>query len=171
LFDNIKQNPDAVAVGVQEDLQRIESAMEALARVGQSHTAAALRAERAGVPMTGAAQQVLRRVIEHEPVRVSDLARHVQMSDAAVSRLVTALEESGQVRRMASPDDRRVAIVRATAAGRRTGARLRRAADRIFEERLEDWSARDLAKLALLMERLARDLRSPERVRARRSSA
>jgi DNA-binding MarR family transcriptional regulator len=110
-------------------------------------------------------------VIEHEPVRVSDLARHVQMSDAAVSRLVTALEESGQVRRMASPDDRRVAIVRATAAGRRTGARLRRAADRIFEERLEDWSARDLAKLALLMERLARDLRSPERVRARRSSA
>jgi DNA-binding MarR family transcriptional regulator len=171
LFDNIKQNPEADAVGLRNDLQRIESAMEALARVGQSHTAAAVRAERAGVPMTGAAQQVLRRVIEFGPVRVSDLARHVHMSDASVSRLVTALEESGQVTRTASADDGRVAMVRPTAAGRRTGARLRRAADEIFQERLEDWTARDLARLAGLMERLAADLRRPATGRARRSTA
>lgn len=145
--------------------------MEALARVGQSHRAAAIRSERAGVPMTGAAQQVLRRVIEHAPVRVSDLARHVHMGDAAVSRLVTSLEEEGQVVRSPSDLDGRVAMVRPTAAGRRTAQRLRRAADDIFRERLAGWSARDLARLASLMERLAGDLRRPAPEQPRRSTA
>lgn len=154
---------------VQDDLQRIESAMEALARVGQSHIAAAVRSERAGVPMTGAAQQVLRRVIEYGPVRMSDLARRVEMSDAAVSRLITVLEESGQVHRTISTKDRRVALVRATASGRRTSARFRRAADAIFQECLKDWTAGDLTKLASLIERLALDLRRPAQARTTRA--
>jgi DNA-binding MarR family transcriptional regulator len=153
-----------------DELRRIERAMEALARVGQSHSAAALRAERAGVQMTGAAQQVLRRVIEHGPVRMSDLARHVHMSDAAVSRLVTALEADGQVVRAVDTRDRRVARVRPTPAGRRSARRLRRAADEILVERMEGWTRRDLATLAALMERLAADLRRPTPESARRST-
>jgi DNA-binding MarR family transcriptional regulator len=123
------------------------------------------------VPLTGAAQQVLRRVIEHAPVRMSDLARHVHMGDAAVSRLVTSLEEQGQVVRSPSDRDGRVAMVRPTATGRRTARRLRRAADEIFRERLAGWSARDLGRLASLMERLAADLRRPAPDAAGRSAA
>ncbi|MGH0035394.1 MAG: MarR family winged helix-turn-helix transcriptional regulator [Myxococcota bacterium] len=141
-----------------DDLQRVERAMERLARIGSSRSAASLRAARAGVELPGAAQQVLRRVIEQGPVRISDLARGVHMGDAAVSRQVTALEGHGLVTRAASPDDGRVAMVGATAAGRRTGRRLRRAADAIFERCLGEWSNRDLARLAELMERLGRDL-------------
>jgi DNA-binding MarR family transcriptional regulator len=148
---------------LERDLQRIEAAMEALARVSQGRTAAAVRAARAGLHLTGTAQQVLRRVIESAPVRVSDLARQVQMGDAAVSRQVTALEEQGLVTRSPSPEDRRVALVRPTSLGRGAGRRLRRAADGIFAEHLASWSSKDLASLALLMERLARDLRNERR--------
>lgn len=141
-----------------DDLQRVEAALETLARLGRSRSAAESRAARARVELSGAAQQVLRRVIEHGPVRVSDLARRVHMADAAVSRQVTALEEQGLVARAASARDGRVAMVRATASGKRAGGRLREAADGIFRERLSRWSARDLASLAGLVERLARDL-------------
>ena len=147
-------------MALERNLRRIETAMETLARVGQGRSAAAIRAARAGLHLTGAAQQVLRRVIEHAPVRISDLARHVHMGDAAVSRQVTSLEEQGLVVRGPSPEDGRVAMVRPTPLGRGAGQRLRRAADGVFEEYLASWSARDLARLAHLMERLAQDLRS-----------
>jgi DNA-binding MarR family transcriptional regulator len=155
---------------LEDDLQRVERAMEGLARVGRSRSAAALRADRAGVDLTGAAQQVLRRVIEEGPVRISDLARQAHMGDAAVSRQVTSLEHHGLAARASSPADGRVAMVRPTTAGRRAGRRLRRAADEIFQERLSEWSARDLAALAGLLERLTQDLRRSEAEKARATS-
>jgi DNA-binding MarR family transcriptional regulator len=159
-----------IAMPLEDDLQRVERAMEGLARVGRSRRAAALRANRAGVDLTGAAQQVLRRVIEEGPVRISDLARRAHMNDAAVSRQVTALENHGLAARASSPDDGRVAMVRPTAAGRRVGRRLRRAADEIFQERLSEWSARDLTALAALLERLTLDLRRPDAEKTRATS-
>jgi len=145
---------------MQRDLQRIETAMESLARVGQSRRAARARAARAGVHLTGAAQKVLRQAIENGPIRISDLARGSDMSDAVVSRQVTVLENGGLVTRVASPDDGRVAMVKPTAAGRQASGRLRRAADEIFQAYLQRWSAKELTDLADLMERLAGDLRS-----------
>ena len=52
---------------MDRDLQRIENAMETLVRVGQSRRAATIRAERAGVRLTGAAQRVLRHTVEDGP--------------------------------------------------------------------------------------------------------
>jgi DNA-binding MarR family transcriptional regulator len=150
-------------MALDPNLQRVEEAMEALVRVSQGRGSASTRAVRAGVQMTGAAQKVLRSVLEDEPVRISDLARQLHMGDAAVSRQVTTLEEQGWVVRVSSPDDGRVAMVRSTAAGRRAGGRLRRAADEIFREHLLQWGERDLSKLAGLMERLVRDLRDARR--------
>lgn len=148
-------------MALPKDLQRIEKAMEALARVGRSRKAATLRAARAGLPITGAAQTALRTILEDGPIRISDLARQLELGDAAVSRLVTGLEAGGLVTREADPADGRVAIAKATAAGLNLGKKLRRAADTIFSERLADWSAADLATLAGLVERLADDLRKP----------
>ncbi len=142
------------------DLQRVEAAMERLARIGQGRKSSSRRAARAGVSLSGAAQQVLRAVIEHAPVRISDLARATHMSDAAVSRQVTQLEADDLVVREACADDGRVARVRPTRAGTRAGARLRSAADEIFQEHLSGWRARDLERLADLMERLGDDLMS-----------
>lgn len=148
---------------VEQSLRRVEAAMEGLTRVGQSRRAAALRSARARLHLGGNAQQVLRQVIENAPVRISDLADHVHMGMGAVSREVTALEQEGLVTRRESPDDGRVTLVHPTSEGRRAGGRLRRAADDIFQSHLADWSSRDLARLADLMERLANDLRPAER--------
>jgi DNA-binding MarR family transcriptional regulator len=145
-------------MAMTESLQRIEAAMERLARVGRSRRSSARRAARAGLSLSGGAQEVLRAVLHHAPVRISDLARATHMSDAVVSRQVTQLEAEGLVVREACADDGRVARVRPTAAGRRASTRLRAAADEIFQEHLKAWRARDLELLARLMERLGDDL-------------
>lgn len=145
---------------LEPDLQRIEAAMEQLSRVIRSRRADAERASRAGVHLPRAAQVVLRQAVEAGPLRVSDLARALHMSDAATSRTVTALENEGLLARSGSPDDGRVALVAITKAGRRVQHRLREAQDEIFGESLSHWPRQDVSRLAKLMERLAADLRT-----------
>jgi DNA-binding MarR family transcriptional regulator len=149
----------------EEDLQRVEHAVERLARLFQSQKPAARRAALSGVDLTRTAQKLLWHVITEAPIRISDLARDVGMSDAVVSRQVQALEHEGLVERRPSPKDGRVSLVRPTARGRGAGRRLRRAADTIFHEKMTRWSARDLAALAEHIERLVADLGDGDRDR------
>ncbi len=142
-----------------KDLQRVEDAVEALARLFQGQQPAARRAARAGVDLSRTAQKVLWHVVTEAPIRISDLARQVGLSDAVVSRQVTALEDDGLVARRPSHEDGRVALVTPTPRGRAAGRRLRRAADEIFREQLRDWSHPDLADFATHLERLVHDLR------------
>jgi DNA-binding MarR family transcriptional regulator len=134
--------------------------MEQLSRVSRSRRGDAERAARAGVHLPRAAQMVLRQTVETGPVRISDLARALHMSDAAASRTVTTLEGEGLLARSGSPDDGRVALVAITPRGRRVQRRLREAQDEIFAETLSHWPRKDVARLAELMERLAADLRT-----------
>ena len=80
-------------------------------------------------------------------------------TSGSFGRSVTALEQQGLIVRSTSPDDGRVALVEITARGRRAQRRLRDAQDEIFRASLADWSRRDLAQLAELLDRLAGDLR------------
>lgn len=148
-------------MALERNLQRIETALEQLSRVTRSRRADAERATRAGVRLPRAAQMALRETVETGPVRISDLARALHVSDAAASRTVTALEQEGLLARSGSPHDGRVALVAITARGRRVQQRLRQAQDEIFRESLSHWSRRDLAKLAELVDRLSADLRTP----------
>ncbi len=145
-------------MALEKEKQRLEAAMERLNRIGRSRRSDTRRSARAGVHLTRAAQVVLRVVVEEGPVRISDLARATQTGDAAVSRLVTQIEKEGLLSRAPSSEDGRVAMVHATAEGRRISRKLRKAADEIFQEHLAGWSRRDLTQLSALMERLARDL-------------
>jgi DNA-binding MarR family transcriptional regulator len=145
---------------LERNLQRIETALEQLARVTRSRRADAERAARAGVHLPRASQMVLRQAVEAGPVRISDLARALHISDAAASRTVTALEQEGLIERQASPDDGRVALVDITPRGRKVQRRLREAQDEIFGASLSHWSGPDLARLADMMDRLAVDLRA-----------
>lgn len=143
---------------MKPSLRRIERSMELLGRMGRARGPSAIRAARAGLALTGGEQRVLRVVVEDGPIRVSEISRRVAAGDAAVSRIVRGLEAAQLVTRVAAPDDGRVALIRTLPAGRHAARRLRRAADRIFEDGLEDWSASDLDTLARLLERLTRDL-------------
>ena len=71
---------------------------------------------------------VLRLVQRQGPVAVSEVARRLEVDLSNASRQLRVLEDQGLVTRAADPDDRRVARVAVTAAGRasaRPGARGR----------------------------------------------
>ena len=140
------------------DLERLEVAGERLAKIIRSRRSSQRRAARAGIALPGAAQSVLRCVIERGPARVSEIARVTRSGEPAVSRLVTQLEGDGLFERLPDAEDGRAIRVRATRRGRAAARRLRRAADEIFEEHLHEWGDGDVALLADLLERLCRDL-------------
>lgn len=143
---------------MHKDLERVESAGERLAKIFRSRRSSERRAARAGLELPGAAQSVLRCVIERGPARISKIARVTRSGDPAVSRLVTQLEREGLLERIPDADDGRAIRVRATRRGRAAANRLRRAADEIFEDHLREWENGDVARLAGLLERLCRDL-------------
>ncbi|WP_159881788.1 MarR family winged helix-turn-helix transcriptional regulator [Paenibacillus puerhi] len=50
-------------------------------------------------------------------IRVSELSAHLNITSAAVTHLITALERSGYIERAVEPADRRAVLVTATEAG------------------------------------------------------
>jgi len=143
----------------EENLARVETAVEALGRLFGGQRPAAARAERAGVSLARTGQRLLWNIITDGPIRISDLASAVGLTDPVTSRQVAALEADGWIERRASSEDGRVSLIQASPAGRRAGRRLRRAADEIFRDHMGDWSAGDLETLSGLLERLVEDLR------------
>ncbi len=143
---------------MRKDLERLEAAGERLAKIFRSRRSSERRAARAGLDLPGAAQSVLRCVIERGPARVSEIARVSRSGDPAVSRLVTQLEDEGLLERIPDFEDGRAIRVRATRRGRAAAHRLRLAADEIFEDHLREWRGNDVTQLADLLERLCRDL-------------
>lgn len=84
----------------------------------------------AGSPVTAAELDLLIR-IRHtdEPVIARQLARDMNYSRAAISKILARLEKRGYVTRRASPADRRCALVHITTAGAEV-------VDRMFPEQL-----------------------------------
>ncbi|GAA4092674.1 MULTISPECIES: MarR family winged helix-turn-helix transcriptional regulator [Streptomyces] len=82
------------------------------------------------------AQSRLLRTLAHwsEPPRMADLAARLEVVPRAVTTLVDALEESGDVRRVPDPSNRRVIRIELTDAGRATLRSLRSARRGAAEE-------------------------------------
>jgi DNA-binding MarR family transcriptional regulator len=104
----------------------------------------------------------LRLVQRHGPVAVSEVAHRLEVDLSNASRQLRALEDQGLVTRNADPDDRRVARVAITAAGRRVLERARAIALNDYAVALDDWSARDRAQLADLLDRFRAALLATE---------
>ena len=106
-----------------------------------------------GVSLSETNLGTLRLVQRHGPVAVSEVARRLEVDLSNASRQLRALEDQGLVTRTADPDDRRIARVAVTAAGRRVLDRARAIALNDYSVALDDWSARDRAQLAELLDR------------------
>ena len=104
----------------------------------------------------------LRLVQRHGPIAVSDVARRLQVDLSNASRQLRALEDQGLVTRSTDPDDRRVARVAITAAGRRVLDRARAIALNDYAVALDDWSADDREQLADLLDRFRAALLATE---------
>lgn len=80
----------------------------------------------APVGITPAQSRLLRTVSHYaEPPRMADLAERLEVVPRAVTSLVDALEESGSVRRVPDPTNRRVVRIELTDNGRATLRALR----------------------------------------------
>ncbi|MFG2720529.1 MarR family winged helix-turn-helix transcriptional regulator [Streptomyces sp. NPDC048416] len=99
------------------------------------------------------AQSRLLRTLAHwsEPPRMADLAARLEVVPRAVTTLVDALEESGQVRRVPDPASRRVIRIELTDTGRATLRALRGARRGAAEEILAPLSAGQREVLAGLL--------------------
>ncbi|MFF1476887.1 MarR family winged helix-turn-helix transcriptional regulator [Streptomyces sp. NPDC058301] len=87
------------------------------------------------VGITPAQSRLLRTVAHYEsPPRMADLAARLEVVPRAVTTLVDGLEESGNVRRVPDPTNRRVVRIELTDAGRATLRSLRGARRGAAEE-------------------------------------
>ena len=68
---------------------------------------------------------VLLSVVRDGPIRLSELASMESLNPTMLSRVIADFAESGLVTRVSDPDDRRAALVQATAAGRKLCERMR----------------------------------------------
>ncbi|MEU5435337.1 MarR family transcriptional regulator [Streptomyces sp. NPDC020719] len=94
------------------------------------------------VGITPAQSRLLRMVAHHEaPPRMADLAARLEVVPRAVTSLVDGLEESGNVRRVPDPSNRRVVRIELTDTGRQTLRALRGARRGAAEEILAPLTA------------------------------
>jgi DNA-binding MarR family transcriptional regulator len=115
-----------------------------------------------GMSLSETSLGALRVVQRHGPVAVSEVARRLEVDLSNASRQLSALEDQGLVTRAVDPGDRRVARVAVTAAGRRVLERARAVALNDYAVALGDWSARDRAQLAALLDRFRESLLTTE---------
>lgn len=88
------------------------------------------------------------------PQRPSELAHALATGASNVSKIMRRLEDGEVAERVADPDDARASRLRLTAHGDDIARALARAGDRLIDELIGDWSARDRDELTRLMMKL-----------------
>lgn len=108
-----------------------------------------LATSRIGLPLPWAQARLLG-TIEDRPhgTRISELAELDHCSQPTMTTQVRRLEEAGLVTRTADPDDARAVLIRITAKGSQTLARVRADRAAVIEPRIRQLSDADRATLA-----------------------
>ncbi len=112
----------------------------------------------AGISLERALFPLLVVIERRGPIGIVELADRVGRDHTTVSRQVARLESLKLVGRRASPRDRRVREVAAAARGKAMVRAIDGARERLLAPVLEQWSERDLDRLAGLMRRFVDDL-------------
>ncbi len=129
----------AVDGGPAVDVTRLRVALARLARRMRKH-------ELAGLTPTQLA--ALATVERSGPMRLGDLAAAEGIAPSTLTRLVTALEDSGYVRRFADPSDARASTLAITPRGHDTLERLRTETTMVLTESLSLLTPAQRATLA-----------------------
>ena len=104
----------------------------------------------------------LRGVAIDGPMRVSDIAERLGVSQPGATQLVDRLARAGQVERLADDNDGRVVLVRVTAAGRELLAARHRSRDRLLAELVTQLPAADQRRIAAAVRPLLALIRTRE---------
>jgi DNA-binding MarR family transcriptional regulator len=96
-----------------------------------------LRPTVAGSGLTPSQISVLFTIVRLGPLRLSELAEIEGLNPTMLSRITAQLCEADLIRREPDPEDRRAALVRATAAGRRIRERIHRERTQALSKHVE----------------------------------
>jgi DNA-binding MarR family transcriptional regulator len=102
---------------------------------------------------------LLRRLDEHGPATLGDLARAAGMDAASTGRQVRRLEELGYAARTPDESDGRVVTVSITASGQDARRRIAEVLEAHLRDTLGRWSQSDRHVLGELLTRLVDDFR------------
>jgi DNA-binding MarR family transcriptional regulator len=118
---------------------------------------------RAGVSLTTTDAWVLGRIMEHGPLRLSNLASALGVEKASMTPHVQQLEAAGLVERSPDPTDGRAILLKISAEGRRVFAGLHLARQELLEELLAEWPEQQCASVASALVSLAGQLNASGR--------
>jgi DNA-binding MarR family transcriptional regulator len=117
-----------------------------------------LRPTLAGGGLTPTRISVLFTVVREGPLGVSRLAEIEALNPTMLSRVIGQLADQGLVRRLAHPDDRRAALVEATAAGEQMRERIQHEREDVLNValgRLTEAERRTVERALPVLEKLA----------------
>ena len=146
--------------GLGPQVGAVEAAITDLFRLASSRRLHQARQERSGVRLSRTGWELLRRVEDLGPIRVSRLAELMDLSLPVTSRALQRLEDDGLVARRPDPHDGRAACFVATAAGGRARARIQAAMHDELATVLATWPETERERLAELLPRLVADMRA-----------
>lgn len=118
--------------------------------------------QQAEAPISPTQSAALATIERRGPLTLGELAELERVQPPTVTAAVGRLEEQGLVDRRRDPEDRRVARVQVTAAGRKLLKETRSRTSAYLERRVDELSARDRATLeraAAVLERLLEEAR------------
>lgn len=136
-----------------DELRSINRSIGRIARLTTGRTATRARAELSGVELSRPALAIMGALQRAGAVRLTALARLVDLEAPLVSREVRELCDAGLVARAADPDDGRASIVELTPLGIATWQRHRDAVDGLTLAAFADWSTDDLRSFRDLLDR------------------
>ena len=142
-----------------DDVAAIQRGLEQLDRLRASRNGHAGLVAATGVDLSRPAYALLRRIDEHGPATLGDLARAAGMDAASTGRQVRRLEELGYVERAPDADDGRVITVSITRQGRGARRRIAEVLEAHLRDTLTRWSETDRRALGELLTRLVDDFR------------
>jgi len=140
----------------EADLRRIDAAsrrMTVNAIRGRDRALQDLR-WRVRVPLTAAELTVLDRLLDR-PMRLTDLAASIQVSQPSITRQVQSLEKKGLIERAPDENDGRVTILSLSPRGAEAARGMNETILGMLRRILADWDDEEVNRIAPVLERFA----------------
>ncbi len=116
----------------QADAERVDRLRAAIGKLSRG-----LRLSQSGGVLTPSQTSVLFTIVRRGPLRLSEIVELERLNPTMLSRITAELCDQGLIRRRRDSEDRRAAVVEATAAGRRLRERIHRERSHELAQRLD----------------------------------
>lgn len=141
-----------------EWVQVFDEALTRCTRAARSPRLHSLMGEHARVGLGEHLALTLTILGDAQPMRVSELAAHLDVERSTVSRRVTELVRLGLVTRAVDRNDRRAARLKLTRSGERTVQKLRKAWHKTLQDLTVSWPVKQRGEIAVQLAKLAEGL-------------